>query len=82
MFDFEFKAQSRADDLAEIDLDDEAPRHGLLTDQQRDNLLLEARRDAALAVFYAKSIRNVSLIIVTLAVAILAFVPLKFGAAF
>ncbi|MBL6427864.1 MAG: hypothetical protein HOY44_10095 [Maritimibacter sp.] len=58
MFDFEFKAQSRADELAELDLDGRTLRLAELTDEQRDSLLLAARRDAALTVIYAKSSRN------------------------
>lgn len=82
MFDFEFKAQSRADDLAEIDLEGNASRHSPLTDRQRDDLLIGARRDAALAVVYAKSVRNVALAILALVLVMMVFLALRFGPVF
>lgn len=82
MFDFEFKAQSRADDQAEIDLEGKRSRQESLTDQQRDDLLIGARTDAALAVVYAKSTRNIALAIVVLVVVIMIFLPLRLGPIF
>lgn len=82
MFDFEFKAQSRADDQAEIDLEGKGSRQGPLTDKQRDDLLIGARTDAALAVVYAKSTRNVALAILVLVVFMMIFLRLQLGSVF